>query len=505
MKKVGLYLLMIWMIICCGLVAACKDKPQRLNTPQNLVVNGTVLSWDKVEDASGYIVYYQYKEYTVDKCSYDLVALTEPNTYTIQVLARGDGKKFEDSHFATITYTVEENEGIEPTPEVPPETELQPTENLKYTLLEDYSGYEVSRGGADLTGALVIPREYRYLPVKKVGQFSIPGTTGYVSNTKTTSIHLPDTIEEISIAAFSHFEAITEIDIPCNVKVIGEGAFMNNKQLSRVNLPEGLLEIGGALFENCSKLIDIKFPDSLQKVGRFVLEDTAWLTVQSAGLVVNNHVLLTYKGDLTGHLEIPSNIKHIAAGAFDRTNIESVTIPDGVSIGESAFSMCKNLKSVRLPLDLKVLPLHTFFGCSLLQNIEIPEGVVEIGERAFYACSSLKDIVLPSTLKTIGVSAFERSAVTSLIIPDGVEIADMVGGETLKEIVIPVSITNIRRTYSGAKNLEKIYYRGTVEEWESVVADVSLPTNATVYYYSETQPTDEGNYWHFADGKPIVW
>ena len=75
----------------------------------------------------------------------------------------------------------------------------------------------------------------------------------------------------------------------------------------------------------------------------------------------------------------------------------------------------------------------------------------------------------------------------------------------MKEIVIPVSITNIRRTYSGAKNLEKIYYRGTVEEWESVVADVSLPTNATVYYYSETQPTDEGNYWHFADGKPIVW
>jgi hypothetical protein len=32
-------------------------------------------------------------------------------------------------------------------------------------------------------------------------------------------------------------------------------------------------------------------------------------------------------------------------------------------------------------------------------------------------------------------------------------------------------------------------------------------TSATRYYYSESQPTDEGNYWHYStDGvTPVVW
>lgn len=27
----------------------------------------------------------------------------------------------------------------------------------------------------------------------------------------------------------------------------------------------------------------------------------------------------------------------------------------------------------------------------------------------------------------------------------------------------------------------------------------------TVYYYSETFPTTEGNFWHYIDGEPTVW
>ena len=31
-------------------------------------------------------------------------------------------------------------------------------------------------------------------------------------------------------------------------------------------------------------------------------------------------------------------------------------------------------------------------------------------------------------------------------------------------------------------------------------------THTTRYYYSETRPTDEGNFWHYDDdGKVVVW
>jgi hypothetical protein len=29
--------------------------------------------------------------------------------------------------------------------------------------------------------------------------------------------------------------------------------------------------------------------------------------------------------------------------------------------------------------------------------------------------------------------------------------------------------------------------------------------NATRYYYSETEPTEEGNFWHWVDGEVVVW
>ncbi len=63
------------------------------------------------------------------------------------------------------------------------------------------------------------------------------------------------------------------------------------------------------------------------------------------------------------------------------------------------------------------------------------------------------------------------------------------------------------------KKFSCVYYMGTPEEWEKIEiigkyggigANIEL-MNATRYYYSETQPTEPGNYWHYVDGKPTPW
>lgn len=59
--------------------------------------------------------------------------------------------------------------------------------------------------------------------------------------------------------------------------------------------------------------------------------------------------------------------------------------------------------------------------------------------------------------------------------------------------------------------LEKIYFKGTREDWDGILpTDAGYPTSVTVYYYAEngeSMPDDGGNYWRFApDGKtPEVW
>ena len=58
-------------------------------------------------------------------------------------------------------------------------------------------------------------------------------------------------------------------------------------------------------------------------------------------------------------------------------------------------------------------------------------------------------------------------------------------------------------------SLEVVYYGVTESDWEEIIIGRSNDdlTAATRYYYSETQPTEEGNFWHYAeDGvTPVIW
>jgi len=62
--------------------------------------------------------------------------------------------------------------------------------------------------------------------------------------------------------------------------------------------------------------------------------------------------------------------------------------------------------------------------------------------------------------------------------------------------------------FYSCSGLETVYYKGTAAEWNkiSIGYDSNL-TRATRYYYSETKPTESGNYWHYgADGvTPVIW
>ena len=58
------------------------------------------------------------------------------------------------------------------------------------------------------------------------------------------------------------------------------------------------------------------------------------------------------------------------------------------------------------------------------------------------------------------------------------------------------------------EGLESIYFAGTAEEWAGV--EIKDKTEqllaATVYFYSEAEPTEEGSYWHYGeDGEVVAW
>ena len=157
----------------------------------------------------------------------------------------------------------------------------------------------------------------------------------------------------------------------------------------------------------------------------------------------------------------------------------------------------------------------------------IPDYVTDIDKGAFEACSSLESITLPFVGATkdgtsnthfgyiFGASSSSsnnNSVPTSLrtvVLTGGTSIGDYAFRDciSLTSITIPDSLTSIGHTaFYKCDRISTVYYGGTADAWSNISIGVSNTelTRAT-HYYSETEPTESGKYWHYVDGVPTIW
>ena len=133
---------------------------------------------------------------------------------------------------------------------------------------------------------------------------------------------------------------------------------------------------------------------------------------------------------------------------FYCTSLKSITIPDSVTkIGDGAFEGCHALRSISIPDGIRCIGEYFFKECSSLTSITIPDSVTEICNRAFWNCSSLKSISIPGGVIKLGSFAFsDCTSLTSINISDGVTEIGMYtfnACTSLTSIIIPDSITTI--------------------------------------------------------------
>jgi len=364
---------------------------------------------------------------------------------------------------------------------------------------------------------IVIPEKIDGLIVWSVG------SAFYKSKDILESITLPNTLEEIGLAAFEDCVKLKSIKIPKGIKEIEYHTFVGCKSLTEVTIPESVEKIGECAFAGCESLKSVVIPQGVTIIERNTFEKCCGLT----------------------SLKIPQSVVEINDSAFSKSNIVTITIPKTVTkIGKGTFYGCKCLKSITFPEHLKDDITNAlkkdenegmFFGvyigqeeftpseiefvvascdewevsfnemgsferyCRYIYNediggievlglkedtdtLEIPaytdgKPIKRIAEKAFISRKCLKSVTIPDSLSEIGNAAFcECVFLASVTFSNKTKEADenknmRIGKEafcrceSLKNITIPNSVTEIGiGAFSLCKNLNSVTLSNRIKE-----------------------------------------
>ena len=298
---------------------------------------------------------------------------------------------------------------------------------------------------------------------------------------------IPESVESIGKYAFSGCREITSLTVPGSIKIIPEGAFSECNGLTEINLGEGIEVLKTSCFEGLQQLVSIELPSSVKTVESGAFSYCWVLTTITLGAGIESFSPITF-----GYTPVLANILVDADNPF----YSSV---DGV-----LFNKDKT--------ELICFPRGK--GATYV----IPENVTSIGELAFFGNETIKNITFPTTLKTIGRQAFNYcTALEHVKLNQGIERIDNSFGSVyekgLKTIFLPKSLKSINcYEFSDCGALENVFYEGTPDELSSIIKYEGWSPNCSfdvdspyVYFYSETNPEAEGNYWHYVDGEPAAW
>lgn len=204
-------------------------------------------------------------------------------------------------------------------------------------------------------------------------EITIPGSVGsYV------------TVDGIGNHAF-YGKSITKVVIPSSIKYVDTYAFADCYSLSEVEGFESVVSIGKSAFQNDSGLKTIKLSSEPLSIGNDAFFESG----------------ITYIGG---------------------SESEGIIIPENVvSLGESAFDQCRNIKRVVWPKALDFIPYRAFYECENLETVIFADGckVKKIDGHAFET-TKISQINLPDTLTSIYDYAFQSCRLTSIAFPSSV-------------------------------------------------------------------------------------
>ena len=389
---------------------------------------------------------------------------------------------------------------------------------------------------------------------------SVIGIQAFAGCVNLPEIVIPETVTSIGDAAFGNCEKIAEFHLPEGLQALGKEAFSGCVSLETICIPAGIVsvdelfagctslktvtfagpveEIGNGTFRNCTSLTEIVLPDTIKHIFT-----NAFIRCTSLRSVVLPRDVETWGQDIfkdCSALEytIYENGKYLPTadneyayfmGMVDPTQKELTLHENTVGCCDGAFEGSQ-LHTLKIGKNLKRIYVTNLEYFSMMENIEVAEGSDWYFSQGCLIDGSTKtliratrDAVIPDdgSVVYIGQYAFAfLSDIRSVVIPDSVTHLDanvFVYCVDLEAVVTGKGVQFIdQNQFIGCDNFSTIYYCGTQSQWDKIeIIGINSNggfwgrneeiKNATIYFYSETEPTQLGNYWRYVDGVPTPW
>lgn len=244
------------------------------------------------------------------------------------------------------------------------------------------------------------------------------------------TLKLPTTTKSIEQYAFSGCTSLTKCVIPQSVAIMRENAFKDCGKLASIVLPNSLKEISKCAFAGCKSLTSVTFPSQLDKICAQAFENCTSLATLSEFPASLSEIeeKAFYNTAVTAYSVSEDNDEYSSQDGvlYDGNKIAiqlypagsgatSFEFPESVAeIDDYAFAYAKNLKHVTLPGGLTNVGKHAFEHAGLEQFTSLASNL-SIGESAFSDCAELKTVDFKGIIGGMGNYAFKNNKNLSVV------------------------------------------------------------------------------------------
>ena len=204
---------------------------------------------------------------------------------------------------------------------------------------------------------------------------------------------------------------VEKLKLPAIIKSIDASAFANNPYIKEV-YGAGILEVSANAFNNCKNLEQVSFPEL-----RYVRDNAFYKCNHLADLDFSTILAIGKAAFFDcvqfSHVNFCESLQQLEPQAFKQcTGIETIHIPEGVSIGtipDECFYLCTSLKELEFPNEIINIGKKAFYNCTSLRVLDLRDANIDtISSQAFWGCLNLSYVILPPTIVTFKTDAFDN-------------------------------------------------------------------------------------------------